>query len=140
MSDNPVLTALTRLEAGQEKVQTRLTGLEAGQEKVQARLTRLEAGQEKLQTELTGVQAELTGLETSQEKLRVDLMARMDRLQDSLSGVRDDIVTNFGVHLSDSERLDHTRDELRDLSGQMNQLILQVRKLADRVRVLEGGP
>lgn len=67
MSDSPVLTALTGLEAGQEKLQ-----------------------------------GELTRLETTQEKLRVDLMARMDRLQDALSGVRDDIVTNFGAHLSDS--------------------------------------
>jgi hypothetical protein len=56
MSDNAVLAALARLEAGQEKLQSDLTRLENGQ-----------------------------------DKLRVDLMTRMVRLQEALSGIRDDI-------------------------------------------------
>jgi len=47
------------------------------------------------------------------KKLRSDLMSRMDRLQDGLTAIRDDIAVNFGTAEHVRRANDSTRDELR---------------------------
>lgn len=86
MSD--VLAALAGLEASQQVlhnvVRNAFTHLEAGQETMRAELQRLATGQERLE-------AGQGRLATGQSALRLDLMARMGRLQDAASAIRDDI-------------------------------------------------
>ena len=46
---------------------------------------------------MTGMTTRIDRLEAGQIATRVDLMERMDRLQDSLTAVRDDIGVNMGA-------------------------------------------
>ena len=48
-------------------------------------------------------------LEAGQNQLRTDLMARMDRLGDDISRIRDDIGVNMGRPERAIEAADHTR-------------------------------
>lgn len=105
MSDDPILAALARLEAGQAK---------------------LEAGQGRL--------------ETSHIALRVDLMARMDRLQNSLTLIRDDITVNMGAVDAMQRANDNTRELVRSQGDQMNVMWRQLKNLEAKVRGITGDP
>ena len=59
-----------------------------------AALARLEAGQGKLREEL---KSGLLSVEAIQSRLRVDLMARMDRLQDALTATKGHATMAFTV-------------------------------------------
>ena len=91
-----ILTALQRLEAGQARLEAGQAKLEGRQAKLEAGLAKLEAGQAALEAGLAQQVAALERLEAGQTKLRVDVMARIDRLQDKVSGILDDIAVNFG--------------------------------------------
>jgi len=60
---------------------------------------------------IQGLRAELT-------QMRVDLMARMDRLEDGLTAIRNDIAVNFGAADAVKRANDNTREEVRSL-GEM---------------------
>jgi len=161
MSDDPVLALLTRLADGQirienglKQVDTRLAQLEAGQTQIEAgykqfdtRLTHIETQLTQLDRRLTQVEtghrqleAGLARLEAAQTSLRVDLMARLDRVQDSVTAVRDDV----GVNLAQSERaheaIADTRAEVRSLGQQVAVAFRRIRQLEERVREITGDP
>lgn len=73
-------------------------------------------------------------------KLRVDLMGRMDRLQDALTGIRDDIATNYGASDAAQRANENTRAEVRTLGETVSILVRQVRQLDAKVRELRGDP
>ena len=81
MSDDPVLSALARLEAGQGAIQADLTRLEAGQDAMQAHISRLEAGQD-------AMQAHISRLEAGQAAIRTDVAA----IRAELESIRVDLV------------------------------------------------
>ena len=114
-----VLAALDRLEAGQTQLGAHLDRLEAGQTQLGAHLDRLEAGQ---------------------VQLRVDIMARIDRVQDTLTAVRDDITVVMGRADQAHRVADNVRDELRALNEVVTGVIRQVRNLQSDVRELRGEP
>lgn len=91
-----------------------------------AALGRLEAGQSSLQA--------------GQTSLRVDLMARMDRLEDGLTAIRNDIAVNFGAADTVRRANDNTREEVRSLADVVSALVRKVRMLETRVRTLTGDP
>ena len=119
-----VLSALQRLEAGQARLEAGQAKLEAGQAKLEAGQAKLEAGQAELEagvaelraglaehagvlvrlesridslyTRLERLEANLERLEASHTRLRVEVMARIDRMQDKLGGILEDIAVNFG--------------------------------------------
>ena len=66
---------------------------------------------------LAQILARLTAIEAGQSGLRTDLMAaRMDRLQASLDGIREDLTVTGGVN-DHTRRLGHNiREELRSLA------------------------
>lgn len=84
---------------------------------VLAALSRLEEGQTKMRGELT--------------QFRIDVMARFERVEDSLSEIRDDISVN--LHRADraDDNASHARDELRTMWR-------AIQKLRIRVEELEG--
>jgi hypothetical protein len=45
--------------------------------------------------EMTTTRTEMTGMRSEMTGMRAEIMARIDRLQASFSGMRDDIVVNF---------------------------------------------
>ena len=83
--------------------------------------------------------AALERLEAGQAQLRVDLMARIDRVQDTLTTVRDDI-TVVGRADQAHRAADNVRDELRALNEVVTGVIRQVRRLQSDVRELRGEP
>jgi predicted nucleic acid-binding Zn-ribbon protein len=85
MSDDPILAALARLEAGQ-----------------------------------------------------VAVMERLDRLQNAITAIRDDIGVNFARASRAIEVNDHTRAELRTLGSEVSGMQRQIQRLQSDVRELRG--
>jgi chromosome segregation ATPase len=133
MSDNLVLASLARLEGGQTAMLTELTD-------VQTRLTGVQTGLTGVQTGLTTLEARQTALEDSQTSLRVDVMARMDRLENRLTEIRDDISVNMGSTRRAHEAADNTRSEVRLLGEQVNVMWRQMKRLEQQVRDITGDP
>ncbi len=72
--------------------------------------------------------------------LRVDLMARMDRLENRLTDIRNDTAVNFCASDGVKRANDNTRAEVRSLSEMMSALVRKVRTLETRVREITGDP
>ena len=94
MADRPewvdeILRGIAGLDAGLERIEARLGAVEARLERVEAGLGAVEARLERVGARLERVEAEIP-------RLRGDMMARMDRLQDRLSQMIEDIGVNFG--------------------------------------------
>ena len=89
------------------------------------------------------VLAALARLEAGQAALRADLMERMDRLQNAILAMRDDITVNFGR----ADRTGHiargASDEVRALGAEVAAMERQIRRLRsdlDDVRNASGAP
>lgn len=87
---------------------------------------------------MQAVLAALERLENGQTELRVDMMARMDRLQDSLTAVRDDIAVNFGTADHVRRANDHTREEVQALAATQSAMLKQIQRLQADIRELKG--
>jgi methyl-accepting chemotaxis protein len=86
-------------------------------------------------------------LQESLGRARVDLMERMDRMQDAVTGIRDDISVNFGASEATRRVQDNTRNDMRDWVGvidsmrdQMAGMERQIQRLQTQVRELKGDP
>jgi uncharacterized phage infection (PIP) family protein YhgE len=98
-------------------------------------LQSLRTGQEALRT---GQEALRTGQDTlrmGQDTLRVDVMARMDRLQDSVTSLREDVAVNFARADHASRSVVQFRNEqtstttaLRNDLDAMNEFIVAIEK------------
>jgi hypothetical protein len=84
------------------------------------------------------VLAALARLEAGQISLRVDLMARMDRLENRITAVQSDIAVNFGAADTVKRAHDNTREELRGYSEILMEMVRKVRILETRVREITG--
>lgn len=71
---------------------------------------------------------------------RTDLMARLDRMQDSITAIRDDIGVNMGAADNAKEAAHSTRKELRGLSEMVTAMQRQIMRLQTQVRELRGDP
>jgi hypothetical protein len=91
---------------------------------VLAALGRLEAGQASLQA--------------GQAKLRGDLMERMDRFENKLTAIRDDIAVNHGTADQVRRANDNTREELRSLGDVVMAMERQILRLKTDVEDLKG--
>jgi chromosome segregation ATPase len=133
MSDSLVLAALIRLEAGQSKLEAGQTQLEAGQTRLEAGLTRLETGQAELEAEFGRLQAEQNSLRSDflaeLGRTRSDILERVERLEDAVNRIRDDIAVNMGA-VEQVERVnEHTRADVRTLREQMSIMWKQIKQL-----------
>jgi hypothetical protein len=122
MSDDPVLAALARLEAGQGELSTRLAQVEAGQSAMRTEMA----------TFRSGVMDELG-------KTRGVIMEKIEGVQADIGRIRDDIAVNFGAVDAVKRANDNTREELRSVGDLVTAMVRKVRTLEDRVRALEGG-
>jgi hypothetical protein len=89
-------------------------------------LRRLEAGQTRLETDIG--------------KLRADVMARIDRLQETVNATRDDIAVAMGSADQMQRANDNTRADLRTMQEQVSVMWKQIKRLETRVDGIEGGP
>jgi chromosome segregation ATPase len=71
---------------------------------------------------------------------RTDMSARIDRLQDTVTSVRDDIRVNYAATEAVDRRNNDTREDVRHLTQQVSIVYLRVKKLEDEVRELKGNP
>ena len=100
-------------------------------------LVRLEGNLAKVQDDLTSLRADVTSL-------RVDAMARLDRHENHLTSIRDDISVAMGRTEQMRRVSDNTREEVRDLSEQLGTMWRKMNRLEEAVRGLsdragEGG-
>lgn len=77
-------------------------------------------------------------LQTDQDSLRVELMARLDRLQDAVNTLRDDIGVNFWATDRVRKGLDDARVERIAMGKQMSAMERQIMRLQTEVRILKG--
>jgi hypothetical protein len=81
---------------------------------------------------MTGMAAKMTGMEGQVTSLRVELMARMDRLQDAFATMKDDhTVTDAIVQCIDNNVTGLTR-EIRVTHSQIPRLGSRVTAIEDR--------
>jgi len=147
MSETAVLAVLSRLESGQGRIELRLEQLGAGQAKLEARLAAVEAGQGKLEARLAAVEAgqakleaRLAAVESSQTSLRIDIMGRMDRLENSLTDIRSDIVVNISAVNHIRTMHDNTREEVRLIGDHVARMFMQIKGIQTRLREINGEP
>ncbi len=79
------------------------------------------------------MQASFTGL-------RADVMERIDRLQNAVTLIPDDIAVNFGSSSAVKLANDTTREELRALGDVVSAMHRQIQRLQTDVRELRGEP
>lgn len=84
--------------------------------------------------------AERTDREAQITRYRTDIMDRMDRLENSLTAIRDDIAMNYGTANAVRRANDNTRDEVRNLHDVVQVLERQIQRLQTDVRGLKGEP
>jgi uncharacterized coiled-coil DUF342 family protein len=82
----------------------------------------------------------LKRIEAGQTKIRGDVMERIDRLEDAVTGIRNDLTVTFGA--ADSVRRPHnnTRDETRDPGESVSALYRKLARLETQMRELKGDP
>jgi hypothetical protein len=79
-------------------------------------------------------------LEAGQDKLHIELMARMDRLENSLADIRNDIAVNFGTADAVKRANDNTREEMRSLHDIVAALVRKIQTLETKVREITKEP
>jgi polyhydroxyalkanoate synthesis regulator phasin len=70
-------------------------------------------------------------------QLRVDMMERIDRLQDRLTANHETEIVNFGLAERAERSAKVAREDVQSISEQVNALTRQVRSLSGRVDHLE---
>ncbi len=133
MSDDPVIALLNGINDRLGRLEHGQTGLQQGQ-------AALQQGQTALQQGLATLQRDQAALQQNQTVLRVDLMARMDRLGDQITSIREDITVNMGAVDSVRTANEGTKAELRALGEMVFTMHRQVRRLQTQVEELSGKP
>jgi len=131
---------LERLETGQSDVSSRLERLEAGQRDMSGRLAQLEAGQRGLQDEVQMLGRAVAAIVEGQTTLRVDVMARMERFENRLTEIGDDIAVTMNNAARVEEAGDHARKYIRSITEQLSIMQRQIGRLQTNVAQLRGDP
>lgn len=79
-------------------------------------------------------------LQAGQTAIHVVTMERLDRLQNSVASIRDDIAANYGTAGAVKRANDNTREELRLLGEVVTTMSQQIQRLQTDVRELKGDP
>ena len=73
-------------------------------------------------------------------KTRSDIMERVDRLQGSLTGIRDDIGVNMGAADAMQRANDNSRELVRAQGEQLSAMWREIQNLKVRLREITGDP
>jgi len=90
--------------------------------------------------QIAAVLAALERLEQGQASLRADLSERLDRQQDALTAIRDDIAVTMNSANRAIEVNDHTREEVRLQTEAIKLMQRQIQRLQTEMRELRGTP
>jgi prefoldin subunit 5 len=102
-------------------------------------LTGLTRNVDELRAGLDKLDGRIDDLRDRQTQMRVDIMHRMEAMQDALTAIRGDITVNNATAFAAREVNEHTRDEVRTLAAVLNGVQLQVQRLQSEVQTLQGG-
>jgi len=97
-------------------------------------------GQRRTNELVSEIAKHVVQVEASIPSLRIDLMSRMERLENRLTEIRDDIGVNMGAVDQAHRATDSTRDELRLLGEQVTIMYRQIKRLETRVNEITGSP
>jgi outer membrane murein-binding lipoprotein Lpp len=81
----------------------------------------------------------MTALETSTRSPRVDLMARMDRLENGMNALHDTIAVTTGASDSVRRSIKNVRDELDNTNNTVFHLSSKIARIETDVRDLKGA-
>ena len=104
-------------------------------EPVLAVLARLEQSVKSLEQGQKALEQGQKALEQGQR----DIMARIDRLQDTVTGMQSDITVNYGASQHVERREEATREEVRSLTNLVFAMERQIQHLQTEVRDIRGG-
>ena len=88
-------------------------------------------------TALKRLEGRFDSLEAKVDGLRTDVMARLDRHEDLLASMRDDITVSMGRAAHTLTVAENTREEARNAGQESAALYRMVKRLESRVEVLE---
>ncbi len=117
MNEDRVLAELTAIRGDMTAMRADVSGLLSRTEALESRMDRLQ---------------------TEHLKTRTDIMARIDRLSDVVTALREDMRVTSAATDSQRRVHEHTREELRDQAEIVMLLRRQVMSLNERVTALEG--
>ena len=158
MDDDLILAALARIEAGQNSLRADMTTMRAD---LMARMDRLQdsvtsirgdiitmradmdamrADMDAMRADMDTTRADMTTTRADMTTTRADLMARMDRLQDSVTSIREDIITNYGAAQHAQRINDNTRAEQRSLNDLVQLMQRQILRLQTDIETLKDAP
>ena len=155
MSDDPtqrILAAIDGLGARIGGLEGRMEGLEGRMEGLEGRMEGLEGRMEGLAGRMEGLAGRIGRLEAGQadfsarqDRMRIDLMGRMDRLQDTQTEQRDSMDVLLDLLVNNQRMAERSLSEARlgvDMQSRITTTIAalerQVRRLQDDVRHLKG--
>ncbi len=148
MSDqtNVILGAFGRLglEIGSQiatlgsELGARLDQIDGRMGQIEARQDQLDGRMGQLDTRLDHLAARLDRSEAVHIQTRTELMARMDRLQDAMTDMRNDVLVNFGMVEQVQRAHDSTREELKTVNEMVILLVKRIRVLEADMRTLKG--
>jgi chromosome segregation ATPase len=137
------------LQQGHDGLQQGLLGLQQGHDGLQQGLLALQQGHDGLQQGLLGLKQDLLALQQGHDRLQQghdrlqqgqrDIMARIDRLQDTVTAVQTDMSVNLGATHHVERREENTREEVRSLTTLVYAMERQIQHLQTEVRDLRGG-
>jgi len=130
MADDTTARILAALEETRAALATQLARLD---EKVVGVVARLAE-------DVSRLDGNLSRLDEKLDRTRADLMARMDRLQDAMTALRDDVTVNFGIADRVDSVAESARKETRALAEVVTAMQRQIARLQSDVRQLRGEP
>ena len=119
---------MARLETGQQSLQQGQKELWQAQKDLQ-----------QAQKELWQAQKDLQRGHKDLHQGQRDIMARIDRLQDTVTSMQSDIAVNLGAAQHVERREENTREEVRALTNLVYAMERQIQHLQTEVRDLRGG-
>nr|WP_294517188.1 hypothetical protein [uncultured Rhodopila sp.] len=106
--------------------------------RILATLERLEAGQGSMREDLSRLEGKHDSLRDELIKTRADIMERIDRLQNAVTAIQDDIAVNMGAVDSARHVNDNTREDLKQMREQMSVMWRQLKAVQVRVDEISG--
>ncbi len=106
---------------------------------VLAAIARLDDRVGRMDERISGLDERLVGMRDELTRLRVDVMARLDRQQDFLGSIRDDIGVNMAATDRAREANVETRKDVAQLTEQVSLIHRRLIRLEERVDRKDGG-
>ena len=133
-----ILTALGRLEAGQDQLRADFAQLRTDVAQIRTDVAQIHTDVAQLRADHDHLRSAQTSLRDELIRTRTELMARMDRLQNVLTTAREGDVVNIGIAERAERIAKGTQEDLRSVTEQLSAMIRQIRNLQAQVDALHG--